>query len=172
MELQLLDDDDLDCGGTSQIPKDPNYDGSSYNNPVSGPRLQIHPEVIGTDADVEERFNTNDDSNHDIEDFSNPGLNEVMGDIDDKSPAHMLSVDLDAMHAPDFSDITLVHRLASNSQLEELFVGQQFKNKVDCVFSIKQYIMNVSIDYKVTKSTSTLYVGECWTAEEWCNWRF
>ncbi|KAH1082743.1 hypothetical protein J1N35_022504 [Gossypium stocksii] len=34
---------------------------------------------------------------------------------------------------------------------EELFVGQQFDNKADYVFAIKQYNMKLSIDYKRTQ---------------------
>ncbi|PPD89108.1 hypothetical protein GOBAR_DD13963 [Gossypium barbadense] len=73
----------------------------------------------------------------------------------------MLSIDPDAAHAsefPEYADIVPTHILASNSQLEELFIGQQFKNKADYVFGIKQYSVKVSIDYKVAKSP-TLYVG-------------
>ena len=76
----------------------------------------------------------------------------------------MLNVDPDVAHAsefPEYADIVPAHRLVSNSQFEELFVGQQFKNNVDCVFAIKQYSMKLSIHYKVAKSTPTLYVGEC-----------
>ncbi|PPE00702.1 hypothetical protein GOBAR_DD02281 [Gossypium barbadense] len=31
--------------------------------------------------------------------------------------------------------------------------------------------MNISVDYKVVVSTSTIYIGECWKAAEGCNWR-
>ncbi|KAH1082432.1 hypothetical protein J1N35_022193 [Gossypium stocksii] len=31
--------------------------------------------------------------------------------------------------------------------------------------------MKLSIDYKVAKYTSTLYVGECWKDGDGCGWR-
>ncbi|MFQ6629691.1 hypothetical protein Gotur_006549 [Gossypium turneri] len=66
------------------MPKNPNYDGSSYNNPVPGPRLQIHPELIGTNADVAEGSDNDENSDHDVDDFSDPDLDEVPNNIDDE----------------------------------------------------------------------------------------
>ncbi|KAK5824081.1 hypothetical protein PVK06_018844 [Gossypium arboreum] len=189
----------LECSGTSQIPKIPNYGGSSYNNPTIGPRLQIHPEVIiSTETNVREMTNNGEDSDQDVEDFSDPDVDEVPNDIDDEGPeevedihgpsfcnpshgiilrnepgGNMLNVDPNATYAsefPEYADIVPAHRLASNSQFDELFVGQQFENKADCVFAIKQYSMKLSIDYKVAKPTPTLYVGECWRADDGCGW--
>ncbi|XP_017609411.1 uncharacterized protein LOC108455348 [Gossypium arboreum] len=190
----------LECGGTSQISKIPNYGGSSYNNPTLGPHLQIHPEVIiSTETNVREMTNNGEDSDQDVEDFSDPDVDEVPDNIDDEGPeevedvhgpsfcnpshgiilrnepgGNMLNVDPDAAHAsefPEYADIVPAHRLASNSQFDELFVGQQFEIKADCVFAIKQYSMKLSIDYKVAKFTPTLYVGECWRADDGCGWR-
>ncbi|PPS07513.1 hypothetical protein GOBAR_AA13126 [Gossypium barbadense] len=143
--------------------------------------------------------NNGEDSDQDVEDFSDPDVDEVSDDIDDEGPeevedvhgpsfcnpshaiilrnklgGNMLNVDPDAAHAsefPEYADIEPAHRLTSNSQFDELFVGQQFKNKADCVFAIKQYSMKLLIDYKVAKSTPTLYVGECWRADDECGWR-
>ncbi|PPR88033.1 hypothetical protein GOBAR_AA32651 [Gossypium barbadense] len=143
--------------------------------------------------------NNGEDSDQDVEDFSDPDVDEVPDDIDDEgseeiedvhgpsfcNPSHgiilrnelggnMLNVDPDAAHAsefPEYADIVPTHRLASNSQFNELFVGQQFENKADCMFTIKQYSMKLSIDYKVAKSTLTLYVRECWRANNGCGWR-
>ncbi|PPS04162.1 hypothetical protein GOBAR_AA16506 [Gossypium barbadense] len=95
--------------------------------------------------------NNGEDSNQDVEDFSDPDINEVLDDIDDEGPEkvedvydpsfsnlsrgsilqnepkdNMLNVDQDAAHASKFPEYA-----------EELFVGQQFENKVDCVFAIK-----------------------------------
>ncbi|KAK5775369.1 hypothetical protein PVK06_043253 [Gossypium arboreum] len=76
----------------------------------------------------------------------------------------MLSVDPDVAHASEFSeynDIILVHRLAVDPKSEELFIGQQFMTKDDCIFTIKQLNMKVSIDYEAVDSKSTIYVGYC-----------
>lgn len=182
------------------MPKNPNYGGSSYNNPTPDPCLQIHPEVIiSTEADVRERTNNGEDFDQDVEDFSDPDVDKVPDDIDDEgleevedvhgpsfsNPGHrivlqnepggdMLNVDPNAVHASKFlehADIVPAHKLASNSQLEELFVGQRFENKVDYVFAIKQYSMKLSIDYKIAKSTLTLYVGECSRASNEYGWQ-
>ncbi|KAK5832074.1 hypothetical protein PVK06_015874 [Gossypium arboreum] len=87
---------------------------------------------------------------------------------------YMSRIDLDAAHAAEFSkypEILPAHRIAVYSDSEELFVGQRFKSKEECVFAIKRYSMNISVDYKVVTSKSTLYIGECWRSAEGCNWR-
>ncbi|KAK5793841.1 hypothetical protein PVK06_035001 [Gossypium arboreum] len=33
-----------------------------------------------------------------------------------------------------------------------------------------QYSLKLSVDYKVMKSTQSLYIGECWKVEIGCNW--
>ncbi|KAK5842824.1 hypothetical protein PVK06_005226 [Gossypium arboreum] len=73
-------------------------------------------------------------------------------------------LDLDATHAaefPEYPEILPAHRLAINSNLEELFMGQRFESKEKCVFSIKRYIMNISVDYNVVMFKPTLYIEEC-----------
>ncbi|KAK5839552.1 uncharacterized protein LOC108484896 [Gossypium arboreum] len=143
--------------------------------------------------------NNGEDSNQDVEDFSDSDVDEVPDDIDDEGPekvedvhgllfnnpsrdiilrnkleGDMLNVDPDAGYASEFlvyADIVRAHRLAVNSQFEELFVGQQFEYKANCVFAIKLYNMKLSIDYKVVKSTPTLYVRECWRGGDRCGWR-
>ncbi|KAK5786454.1 hypothetical protein PVK06_041091 [Gossypium arboreum] len=84
----------------------------------------------------------------------------------------MFSVDPDAAHTPEFheyANIIHVHRLAENSKLEELFVGQQFKNKTDCVFAIKRYNMKISVDYRVTNwlaRTTFIQRTQQWTIKK------
>lgn len=61
----------------------------------------------------------------------------------------MLNIDPNVVHAFEFLeylDIISSHRLAVNSESEELFVGKQFANKEECVFVIKWYSMKVSRD--------------------------
>ncbi|PPD69274.1 hypothetical protein GOBAR_DD33842 [Gossypium barbadense] len=168
VQMQLLDDDDL--GIMMEIWWS---NGSENPQPV---------ELFAELADLELVEN-------EVEDFSDPDVDEVPDNIDDKgleevkdvhgpsfsNPSHgiilqnepgcdMLNVDPDAARAFEFLEyagIVPAHKLASNSQLEELFIGQRFENNTDCMVSIKQYNMNFSIDYKVAKSISTLYVEEC-----------
>ncbi|KAK5812887.1 hypothetical protein PVK06_028331 [Gossypium arboreum] len=66
------------------------------------------------------------------------------------------------MHAskfPKYPDMLPTYQLAADPKRNELFVGQKFVTKEDCVFAIKQYSMNVLIDYKVILSKPILYMG-------------
>ncbi|KAK5840154.1 hypothetical protein PVK06_009037 [Gossypium arboreum] len=90
--------------------------------------------IISIEADVEERTNNGENSYQDVEDFSDPDVDEVPGDIDDEvqeevkdihgpsfniilrnePEGDMLNVNLDVTHAsefPKYADIVLVHRL-------------------------------------------------------------
>ncbi|PPS00297.1 hypothetical protein GOBAR_AA20369 [Gossypium barbadense] len=63
----------------------------------------------------------------------------------------MLLIDPDAARAiefPKYPNILPPHRLAVDSEPEELFVGQKFETKKECVFSIKRYSMNVLVTTK------------------------
>ncbi|PPD72613.1 hypothetical protein GOBAR_DD30473 [Gossypium barbadense] len=88
---------------------------------------------------------------------------------------HMSLIDPDAKayvaEFPEYPEIVHPHGLAVTSDDEELFIGQRFSCKEECVYAIKRYIINISVDYKVAVSTPTIYVGECWKAAEGCNWR-
>lgn len=181
-------------GGISTRAENPHYSGIAYNNPILSPCLEIHPELMGINEEGEEGPNNDGHCHHDDEDFSDPDLDEVSEDIDDEGAkmytsfnrepkswlgytkwlwAHMLSIDPDAALASEFPEdfnIISAHRLATNSKLEELSVGQQFLNKEDYIFAIKRYNIKVSINYKFTKYTPTLHVWECWRSRERCNW--
>ncbi|PPE02625.1 hypothetical protein GOBAR_DD00324 [Gossypium barbadense] len=71
---------------------------------------------------------------------------------------------------PEYPEIVHSHGLAVTSDDDELFIGQRFSCKEECEYVIKQYSMKISVDYKVTVSTPTIYVKECWKAAEGCNW--
>ncbi|PPS20208.1 hypothetical protein GOBAR_AA00334 [Gossypium barbadense] len=126
--------------------------------------------------------NNGEDSNQDIEDFSDPDVDEVPGNIDDEGPeevedvhgpsfsnsshciilrnesrGNMLNVYPDAAHAsdfPEYADIVHAHRLAINSQFEELFVRQQFENKADCVFPSNNTASNLNAKNGVETSNT------------------
>ncbi|PPD80069.1 hypothetical protein GOBAR_DD23005 [Gossypium barbadense] len=87
---------------------------------------------------------------------------------------HMSLIDPDAAYVVEFSkypEIVHSHGLAVTSDDDELFIGQRFSCKEECVYAIKRYSMKISVDYKVSVSTLTIYVGEYWKAAEGCNWR-
>ncbi|KAH1107775.1 hypothetical protein J1N35_011543 [Gossypium stocksii] len=64
----------------------------------------------------------------------------------------MSRIDPAVAHAVEFPkcpEILPIHRLAIDSVPKKLFVDRRFKSKEECVFAIKQYSMNISVDYKV-----------------------
>lgn len=71
---------------------------------------------------------------------------------------YMSIVDPDATHAFEFPEYL---DMLKDPELEELFVGQRFSSKDECVDAIKQYSLKVSIDYRVADSKLTIYASEC-----------
>ncbi|KAL1119886.1 hypothetical protein V6Z11_D01G133900 [Gossypium hirsutum] len=87
---------------------------------------------------------------------------------------HMSLLDPDAAYVaefPEYPEIVHSHGLAVTSDDNELFITQRFNGKEECVYAIKRYSMKISVDYKVSVSTPTIYVGECWKAAEGFNLR-
>ncbi|KAH1106587.1 hypothetical protein J1N35_010355 [Gossypium stocksii] len=77
--------------------------------------------------------------------------------IDNNPGAFMIDVDPNMELAREFSEysnIVSAHLLDEESEVEVLFIGQQFDNNKDCLHAINQ----------------SLYVGECWKASSDCNW--
>ncbi|PPS13618.1 hypothetical protein GOBAR_AA06975 [Gossypium barbadense] len=131
--------------------------GIDFNAPPTsenlnlGSCLQIHPVVIETDADGDDVYDNNGSFDHEIEEYSDLDLDEVLDDINNESAnddrnvnassirnpnrgimicndprVHMSIMDPNAMHASKFSeypDILLAHRLAVDSEREKLFMG-------------------------------------------------
>ncbi|PPE00214.1 hypothetical protein GOBAR_DD02790 [Gossypium barbadense] len=56
----------------------------AYENLDSSHCLQIHVMVIETHADSDNGYDNNSPSDHEVEDYSDPNLDEVSNDIDDK----------------------------------------------------------------------------------------
>ncbi|MFQ6633879.1 hypothetical protein Gotur_011836 [Gossypium turneri] len=111
--------DQLECGGTSQMPENPNYGGSSYNNPTLGPRLQIHLEVIiSTKADVGEMTNNGEDFNQDIEDFSDPDIDVMISMMKSRRRLKMLTA---------FHSITRVMALVYEMNLGDMLSIDQMQ---------------------------------------------
>ncbi|PPS10024.1 hypothetical protein GOBAR_AA10624 [Gossypium barbadense] len=153
--------------------------------------LNVTPDidVVGDDG-----YNNSDLCDEEVDSDSDPDVDDVPDDIDDKDVTedrninassvgnqkrrimihnnpgpYMSLIDPDAAHEaefPEYPEILPAHRLAVNSEHEELLVGHRFKSKEECVFAIKRYNMNVSVDYKVVVSKPTLYIGECWKSAE------
>ncbi|KAH1064354.1 hypothetical protein J1N35_029341 [Gossypium stocksii] len=154
--------------------------------------------ALDTDTICDDGYNSSDPSDHEVDSDSDLDIDKVSNDIDDENTngnrnvnasstgnqirctvthnnprTHMSLIDPGATHVTEFlkyPDILPAHWLAVDSDPEELFMGQKFKSKEECIFSIKRYSMNVSLDYKVIMSKLTLYIGECWWTTEGCNW--
>ncbi|PPD88061.1 hypothetical protein GOBAR_DD15002 [Gossypium barbadense] len=88
----------------------------------------IHPVVIETHTNGEDESNNNVCSDHEGEDFSDLDVDEVSNNIDDE---------LHAYEFPKYPETILVHQLLADIESKELFKGQQFATKDDCIFSIK-----------------------------------
>ncbi|KAH1107329.1 hypothetical protein J1N35_011097 [Gossypium stocksii] len=87
--------------------------------------------------------------------------------------AYMLSIDLYAAYAYEFLKYpqTLpVHLLLANLESKELFVGQQFATKDDCIISINWYSIKLLVDHKVTDSKTKIYVRDYWKMARGCKW--
>ncbi|XP_052878540.1 uncharacterized protein LOC128285193 [Gossypium arboreum] len=146
--------------------------------------------IPDTDVGGDDVYRSSDPSDYEVDIDSDPDVDDVPDDIDDEGvnedgninaslvgnqirrivihnnpEAHMSRIDPDAAHAaefPEYPEILPAHQMAIYSDPEELFVGQRFESKEECVFAIKRYSMNISVDYKVVESKPTLYIGECW----------
>ncbi|XP_040932388.1 uncharacterized protein [Gossypium hirsutum] len=119
--------------------------------------------VVGDDV-----YHSSDPSDHEVNSESDLDVDEVPDDIDDEGVngevnvnassvrnqicrivihnnprAHMSRIDPDAAHVaefPEYPEIQFAHRMIVYSDPEELFVGQRFKNKEECVFSINDIV--------------------------------
>ncbi|PPR83076.1 hypothetical protein GOBAR_AA37636 [Gossypium barbadense] len=133
----------------------------------------LETDVVGNDV-----YHSSDPSDHEVDSESDPDVDEVPDDIDDEAVnddgnvntslvgnqirrivvhnnpgVHLSRIDPDAAHAVEFleyPEILSAYWMAVYSDPEELFVGQRFKSKEECVFAIKLYSMNISVDYKVS----------------------
>ncbi|KAH1039714.1 hypothetical protein J1N35_041457 [Gossypium stocksii] len=136
-------------------------------------------------VDSDDAYDNNGSFNHKVEDYSDPDRDEVPNDINEKGTnedrnvnkylvgnlnrgimirndlrAHMLIIDLNVVHTSEFleySNILRAHQLATDSEREELLVGQKFVTNEKSVFSIKWYIMNMPLDYKFIVSKLTYW---------------
>ncbi|KAK5819528.1 hypothetical protein PVK06_024535 [Gossypium arboreum] len=140
--------------------------------------------VVEIDAGGDDVCDNNGYSDHEVEDYNDLDQDKVPNDTDDEGAnddcnvnpnrgivirnyprAHMSNIDPNAVQVSKFleyPDIVPAQWLATDSKREELFRGQKFATKEECVFVIKRYGINLSVDYKVAVSKPTLYIWECW----------
>ncbi|KAK5825028.1 hypothetical protein PVK06_019830 [Gossypium arboreum] len=129
--------------------------------------LQIHPIIIETNAFSEDG---SDNGNDHALSVGNSSCDIV---IRNDPEAHILIVGPDATHAfefPKYLDIIPAYLMLEDPESEELFVGQIFASKDECVDTIKRYSLKMFVDYRVADSKSTIYAGECWKLIEGYKW--
>ncbi|XP_039134231.1 uncharacterized protein LOC120271623 [Dioscorea cayenensis subsp. rotundata] len=88
-------------------------------------------------------------------------------------PAHMRTLDLEAMSAQEFPEYPLFYAdtLTRATTNGDLHVGMRFRSKDDTVTAIKHYCLLKSVEYKVIESDPTRYSGKCKSYDDGCNWR-
>ncbi|PPD99085.1 hypothetical protein GOBAR_DD03893 [Gossypium barbadense] len=125
--------------------------------------LNIAPD---TDMVGDDKYDCSDPCDHEVDSDSDLDVDEVLDDIDveglnddrninvssignqirrivihNNPGAHMSLIDPDAAHIVEFlkyPEILPAHRLAKYSDPEELFMGQRFESKEECIFSTKR----------------------------------
>ncbi|KAL1081264.1 hypothetical protein V6Z11_D09G052500 [Gossypium hirsutum] len=199
--MELVDDEDVEtmvalyCGTSSNknapiqlFAELPSVEATEDPTPLA------ETDVVGDDV-----YYSSDPVDYEVDSESDPDADEVSDDIDDEGVsedgnvnassvgnqirrilihnnpgAHMSRIDPDAARAAEFLEYPEIphgYRMGVYSDPDELCVGQRFESKEECMFAIKRYSMNISLDYKVIESKPTLYIGECWRSAEGCNWR-
>ncbi|PPR85101.1 hypothetical protein GOBAR_AA35590 [Gossypium barbadense] len=114
-------------------------------------------EEVDSDSDLDVDDVPDDIDNNDVNDDENINASSVGNQmrrivIHINPGPHMSLIDPDNAHKAEFleyPEILSAHRLAANFEHEELLVGQIFESKEECVFAIKRYSVNISLDYKV-----------------------
>ncbi|PPR95027.1 hypothetical protein GOBAR_AA25653 [Gossypium barbadense] len=135
-----------------------------------GEERGVQDPCIVTDANGDDGYDNNGSSNHEVVNYSDLDLDEVQMISMTKAQMTMeMLIRLQLETRVEYPDILPTHRLAVDFERKEFFMGQKFATKEECIFSIKCYNMNVSIDYKVAMSKSTLYIGKCWRSKKGYN---
>ncbi|PPD95061.1 hypothetical protein GOBAR_DD07901 [Gossypium barbadense] len=140
--------------------------------------LNITPDVDmvgGEEEGAGEEEGGGDYWDEEVDSDADPDVDDMRRIVIHNNPRpHMSLLDPDAAYVaefPEYPEIVHSHGLAVTSDDNELFITQRFNGKEECVYAIKRYSMKISVDYKVSVSTLTIYVGECWKAAKGCNLR-
>ncbi|PPE01198.1 hypothetical protein GOBAR_DD01786 [Gossypium barbadense] len=158
---------DLNAAPETNVVSDGGYNSSNPSDHEANSDSHLDVDEVPNDINDE---GVNDDGNVNASSVGNQ-IRRIV--IHNNPGAHMLFMDPIAAYTVEvleYPKILPAHRMVVDSNLEELFVGQRFESKEEWVFSIKQYIMNISMDYKVTMSRLTLYIKEYWRSAKGCNW--
>ncbi|RYR47040.1 hypothetical protein Ahy_A07g032947 isoform A [Arachis hypogaea] len=136
--------------------------------PIRGTECEINNSEIDNFLEQEHRSGGNGaDDTDGCEDEENVP-NRVAIEHPFKPVPFMRTLDLEAMHAPEFPEYVNVSKnYAANGKL---CVGMLFKNKEGVVQAIKNYSLSKSVDYKVHESEPATFYCMCKYFGSGCKW--
>ncbi|KAL1067665.1 hypothetical protein V6Z11_D12G144600 [Gossypium hirsutum] len=154
IDLNITPDVDM-VGGEEEGAGEEEGGGDHWDEEVDS---DADPDVDDVPDDIDDEDVNNDDG------INASSVGEQMRRIviNNNPGPHMSLIDPDAAYVAEFSEypeIVHSHGLAVTSDDVELFIGQRFSCKEKCVYAIRRYSMKISVDYKVSVSTPTIYVG-------------
>ncbi|XP_052107439.1 uncharacterized protein LOC110273511 [Arachis duranensis] len=125
--------------------------------------------------DSEEEFEANyevDDENDDGDLAGNPAVpNEAHAVISQQSfgvPSFMRTLDLEAMHAPEFPEYANMGNAAAEDG--EFSVGMEFGSRESVISAIKSYTISRGVDYTVYESEPQTFYAKCKGYGAGCDW--
>ncbi|RYQ93167.1 hypothetical protein Ahy_B09g099449 [Arachis hypogaea] len=144
----------------SHTHEEPNIDWVGYNT-ESDEEFEDNYEVVGPTEDVEEDEIMVE---RDVADVAN-GLTRQhpYGE-----PSFMHALNLDAMHAPEFSEY--VNTAPAVIAAGEFAVGMEFNSKEAVIASVKEYTIRRGVDYKVYESEPTTFYAKYVQYGTSCDW--
>ncbi|RYR51351.1 hypothetical protein Ahy_A06g026367 [Arachis hypogaea] len=143
-----------------QSEADRNIELEDYNS-ESEDEFESNYEIVGPGEDEDE---TGGDMNADVAEVANALANSHPF----QEPSFMRSLDLEAMHAPEFPQYM-------NSALPvvadgEFTVGMEFSSREAVIKAVKDYTIRRSVDYQVYESEPTTFYAKCTEYGNGCDW--
>ncbi|RYR67441.1 hypothetical protein Ahy_A03g013802 [Arachis hypogaea] len=127
--------------------------------------------------DSEEAFEANyevDDENEDGDWAGNPAVqneaNSIVSQHPFGVPSFMQTLDLEAMHAPEFSEYVNIGEGDVAVEDGKFSVGIEFGSRDSVIFAIKSYIISRGVDYTVYESEPQTFYAKCKGYGVGCDW--
>ncbi|XP_025638483.1 uncharacterized protein [Arachis hypogaea] len=139
---------------------EPNIDWVGYNT-ESDEEFEGNYEVVGPTENVEEDEIMVE---RDVADVANA----LTGQHPYGEPSFMHALNLDAMHAPEFSEY--VNTAPVIVAAGEFAVGMEFNSREVVIPSVKEYTIRRGVDYRVYESEPTTFYAKCVQYGTSCDW--
>ncbi|QHO13736.1 uncharacterized protein DS421_15g518020 [Arachis hypogaea] len=127
--------------------------------------------------DSEEEFEANyevDDKNDDGDLAGNPVMQNEAASIVSRHPfgvpSFMRTLDLEAMHAPEFPEYANKGKGNVAAEDGEFSVGMEFGSRESVISAIKSYTISRGVDYTVYESESQTFYAKCKGYGAGCDW--